>query len=71
MLHLRAPVRLVRTEREFRWATDCGQSEPAVREHRDIALLSLKQGSFHYVQRNRSRKFGSRKAVGRPVRNAG
>ncbi len=32
LLHLCAPVRLVRTEREFRLATGCGQSELAVSE---------------------------------------
>ena len=32
LLHLCAPVRLVRTEREFRLAAVCGQSELAVSE---------------------------------------
>ncbi len=47
LLHLCAPVRLVRTEREFRLATGCGQSELAVSEpevwlaSRSIRALSI------------------------------
>ncbi len=70
-MHLCAPCGLVPREREFRLATGCGQGEPEVSENRRIALFSLKSGSFHYVQRNSSIKFGSHKAVGCLVRKAG